>query len=69
MENCFTIANGKIVTPTQIIENGYISVVGKNIVDIGKMEDYDYDPNLEEDIIMHMVNIFYRVLLIFILML
>ena len=51
MENCFTIANGKIITPTDIIENGFISVVGNKIVAIGNMDDYDYDPNLEEDII------------------
>lgn len=51
MHNCFTIANGKIVTPKLIIENGFISVVDNKIVAIGNMDDYDYDPNLEEDII------------------
>jgi len=51
MENNFTIANGKIVTPNDIIENGFITIVGNKIVAIGHMDEYDFDPNLEEDII------------------
>ena len=51
MENCFTLVNGKIVTPTHYIENGFISIVGKKIIAIGSMDQFEYDPIMEEAII------------------
>jgi alpha-D-ribose 1-methylphosphonate 5-triphosphate diphosphatase len=51
MEKLLTFTNGKIVTPTHIIENGFISIAANKIEAIGNMADYVDKPNTNEDVI------------------
>ena len=51
MENQFTIINGVIVTPTEIIHNGFITVEDKKITAIGSMSQFEYDEQVHHNLI------------------
>lgn len=51
MENQFTIINGVIITPNEIIQNGFITIEDKKITAIGFMSQFEYDELVHQNLI------------------